>query len=125
MKKILIVDDEKEVLDMLGDFFSSRGYTTITAADGEEALKNFDENIPDIIICDIKMPKMDGYQFLKTLRNTRRWVPVIILSALTEPINIFKGYDCAADYYITKPIILGDALKAVQTMLSIAPLRKT
>ena len=125
MQKILVIDDEAEILNLLNEFFSSRGYTVVTALDGDEGLQKFDAETPDVILCDIKMPKKDGFQFLKELRNLRKWVPVIIVSALTEPVNILKGYEFEADYYITKPINLPDALKAVQIMSSLIPLRKS
>ncbi|MCM8760985.1 MAG: response regulator [Candidatus Omnitrophica bacterium] len=124
MEKILVIDDEKEISDMLTDFLSPRGYNVISAANGEEGLKKFDSEAPNIVICDIKMPVKDGFQFLKELRDSRKWVPVIILTALTEPASILKGYDLQADYYITKPIDLNEMLKAIQIMLSLAPLRK-
>lgn len=124
MQKILVVEDESDALGMLSDFFSSRGYTVATALDGEEGLKKFDSENPDVVICDIKMPRKDGFQFLQELRSSRKWTPVIILSALIEPHNIMKGYSLEADYYITKPVNLEDALKAVQIMFSLIPLRK-
>lgn len=125
MQKLLVIDDETEILNLLNDFFSSRGYEVSTAMDGDEGLQKFDAVSPDVILCDIKMPKKDGFQFLKELRSMRKWVPVIIVSALTEPVNILKGYEFEADYYITKPINLPDALKAVQIMSSLIPLRKS
>ncbi len=124
MQKVLVIDDEREVNDMLGDFLGPRGYGVISATNGEEGLKKFDSESPDIVICDIKMPVKDGFEFLKELRGSRRWVPVVILTALTEPANILKGYGLQADYYLTKPINLNEVLKAIQIMLSLAPLRK-
>jgi DNA-binding response OmpR family regulator len=124
MAKILLIDDEPEAVDMLKGFLSERGHSIVEAYDGDEGLKKFDAENPDIIICDIKMPKKDGFQFLKEMRTSRKWVPIIIVSALTEPANIMKGYDFEADYYITKPINLEDVLKAVKIMLSLITLRK-
>ena len=124
MQKILVIDDEKEVLDLLKEFFTSRGYAVATALDGDEGLKQFDLENPDIVLCDIKMPRKDGFAFLKELRSNRRWVPVVIISALTDPATIFKGYDMEADYYVGKPMDLNEVLKAIQIMLSLAPLRK-
>ena len=124
MPKILIIDDEKDISDILTGFLEPRGYGVTSASNGEEGLRKFDAEKPDIVICDIKMPIKDGFQFLKELRGSRAWVPVVILTALTEPANIMKGYDLEADYYITKPVDLNEVLKAVQIMLSLAPLRK-
>ena len=124
MHKILVIDDEKEVTDLLRDFLSSRNYAVKTAIDGEEGLKMFDAERPDIVLLDIKMPKKDGFQFLKEVRASKKWIPVIIISALTEPANMLKGYNLEADYYITKPLNLPEILKAVNLMLSLVPLRK-
>jgi DNA-binding response OmpR family regulator len=124
MKKILVIDDEVEILGVLSEFLSARGYAVATAMDGEEGVRKFDSEKPDLVMCDIKMPKKDGFQFLKEIRQSRKWVPVIIISALTEPANILKGYDFQADYYLTKPLDLNEMLKSVEIMISLAPLRK-
>ena len=124
MQKILVIDDEKDISDILAGFLEPRGYAVTSASNGEDGLRKFDAENPDIVICDIKMPVMSGFEFLKELRDSRKWVPVVILTALTEPANIMKGYDLEADYYITKPVDLNEVLKAIQIMLSLAPLRK-
>lgn len=123
-KKILLIDDEKEAVDMITGFLGPRGFNIVPAFDGEEGLSRFDAEQPDIILCDIKMPKKDGFQFLKELRESRRWVPVIIISAMTEPVNVLKGYGFEAEYYLTKPLDMEKVLKSVNIMLSLAPLRK-
>ena len=87
-------------------------------------LVKFDSETPDLVVCDIKMPRKDGFQFLKDVRTSKKWVPIIIVSALSDPHNILKGYDFQADYYLTKPVDLNELLKAVEIMLSLAPLRK-
>lgn len=124
IKKILIIDDEPAILTTLSEFFSARGYSSATALDGEEGMKKYDTEKPDLVLCDIKMPKKDGFQFLKEVRSSKRWVPIIIISALTDPSSMLKGYDFKADYYLTKPLDLNETLKAVEIMLSLAPLRK-
>ena len=124
MEKILLIDDEKDIVEIMSEFLSARGYAIAKAYDGEEGVQKFDSEKPDVVVCDIKMPRKDGFDFLKEVRSSRKWVPVIIISALSEPAAIMKGYDFEADYYITKPINLEDALKAIQIMLSLIPLRK-
>lgn len=124
MQKILIIDDEPEITSTLSEFLSARGYAVASAMDGEEGLRKFDEENPDLVMCDIKMPKKDGFQFLKEVRASKRWVPIIIISALTDPSSMLKGYDFQADYYLTKPLDLSDTLKAAEIMLSLAPLRR-
>jgi len=124
MHKILIIDDEKEIVTMLSEFLSHRGYAVAKALDGEEGLKKFDTEDPDLVLCDIKMPRKDGFQFLKEVRASRKWVPIIIISALDDPASVLKGYDFQADFYLSKPIDLKEALRSVEIMLSLAPLRK-
>ena len=123
-EKILIIDDEKEFLDTINTFFASRGYAVTSALDGEEGLKMFDKENPDMVLCDIKMPRMDGFQFLKELRAKKKWIPVIIMTALSDITDVLKSYKFEADYYITKPVNLENALKAVKIMSSLIPLRK-
>ena len=125
MGKILVIDDEVEVVNLLKDFISPRGHNVTTALNGEEGLRKFYSDNPDLVICDLKMPRIDGFEVLKRLRSGNRWVPVIILTALTDPGNTMKGYALEADYYVTKPVDLDSILKAVQLMLSLIPLRKT
>ena len=122
--KILIIDDEPEFRETIRGFLRERGYNIITAGDGEEGLKRIQEDSPDLVLLDLKMPKKDGYGLLKNIRENREWVPVIIISALAEPKDIFKGYDFEADYYLTKPLNLENLLRAIQIMLSLIPLRK-
>ncbi len=125
MQKILIIDDEKEIVELFSDFFTSRGYGVSQAFDGEEGLKKFDFDNPDIVMCDLSMPRKDGFAFLKEIRSAaRKWVPVIIVSAMSDPSNIMKGYEFEADYYLTKPVDLEKLSKTLQVMLSLAPLRK-
>ena len=125
MQRILIIDDEKTVVDMLSDFLITQGYAVSKAYDGEDGIRKFDSDKPDIVMCDIKMPRKDGYAFLEEIRSSRNWVPVILVSAISDPVNIMKGYAFEADYYITKPINLENTLKTLKIMLSLAPLRKT
>ena len=124
MQRILIIDDEEAVVEMLAEFLSARNYDISRAYDGGEGVQKFDSDMPDIVMCDINMPQKDGFEFLREIRSSRKWVPVIIVSGLSEPANIMKGYDLEADYYLTKPINLEETLKAIQIMLSLAPLRK-
>jgi len=123
MEKILIVDDENDVVNIIKDFMSERGYAVVTASNGEDGLAKFDKEKPDIVISDIKMPKKDGFQFLKEMRETRKWVPVILISGLAEHSNVLKGYEFEADYYIPKPINLESLLNAVKIMISLSSLR--
>ena len=124
MAKILLMDDDPGIIKNLGIFLSERGFQIVSASDGEEGLSVFDKEKPDLVICDLKMPKKDGFQFLKDIRAQRAWVPAIIISGLNETADIMKAYKHEADYYLTKPLDLEELLKGVKIMLALAPQRK-
>lgn len=126
--KILIADDEDVVLEILAKKIASQDYEVITAKDGQEAWSKIVSEFPDIIILDLVMPKMDGWTLLRQLRqnpSTKRWQPVIIVSALNELENFKKGMDLEADHYLTKPCPSEDILKAIRLMLSLIPQHNT
>ena len=126
--KILIADDEDVVLEIMAKKIASQGYEVIIARDGQEAWNKILSEIPDIIILDLNMPKMDGWATLSQLRlhpPTKRWQPVIIVSAQSELENFKKGVSMEADHYLTKPCQIEDVLKAIRLMLSLIPQRNT
>lgn len=122
--KVLLIDDEPDFVEVIRGFLQDRGYEVAVACDGEDGLRQYDAASPDLVLLDLKMPKKDGYEFLKEIRANRKWVPVVIMSALSEPKNIFKGYEFEADYYLTKPINLESLSRVVLIMISLIPLRK-
>lgn len=126
--KILIADDEDVVLEIMARKIASQGYEVITAKDGQEAWDKIVSNVPDVIILDLNMPKMDGWALLSRLRQnppTKRWQPVIIISARNELESLQKGINLEADHYLTKPCQIEDILKAIRLMLSLIPQRNT
>jgi CheY-like chemotaxis protein len=126
--KILIADDEEVVLEIMARKIASQDYEVITAKDGQEAWNKIVSEFPDVILLDLNMPKMDGWAVLSQLRNnppTKRWQPVIIVSAQNELENFKKGMDMEADHYLTKPCSIEDILKAIRLMLSLVPQRNT
>ena len=104
MKKfcILVVDDEKRILNFLRTKLKASGYEVLTAASGMEALEQVQAQEPDLILLDILMPKMDGFETLKNLRSFSA-TPVIVLSAKGSDIDKIKGLGLGADDYIPKP----------------------
>jgi DNA-binding response OmpR family regulator len=104
-RKILVVDDEPYIVEMVEVNLLKAGYKVITAYDGEEALKKVEEEIPDLIICDVNMPKMDGFEVLKRLKSNMatRYIPVVMLTARTGDEDVFKGWQLKAEQYLTKP----------------------
>ncbi|MDO4938388.1 MAG: response regulator transcription factor [Lachnospiraceae bacterium] len=101
--KILVVDDEERVRKLVKDYLSLKGYTVVEASNGQEAVEKFlgDKDI-DLIILDVMMPVMDGYETLKTIRQYSR-VPVIMLTARTDEEDELRGFGLEADEYIGKP----------------------
>ena len=102
-KTILVVDDEKPIVDILTYNLQKEGYSTLEANDGEEAIKIATEKKPDLILLDIMLPKVDGLTVCKKLRHTLN-VPILILSAKDEEIDKILGLELGADDYITKPL---------------------
>lgn len=127
MAKILIADDEPEILELSAKKISEAGYEVVTARNGQEALNRIYADSPDVIILDIRMPKLDGFEVLKRLRENplpEKWQPVIIVSALGDLEDMKKGYSLEADYYITKPCNMTAILNGIQTMMHLIPVRK-
>lgn len=104
--KILVVDDSPENLLLLNQHLNKLGYETVSAKDGEEAVKAYQAQRPDLVIMDVVMPKMDGYQATARIRHldTERWVPILFLSALTDDNERTKGLEAGGDDYLAKPV---------------------
>mgnify|MGYP001767856970 CR=1 FL=1 len=115
-RKILVVDDTLNMLKMISDFLVSQDYEVLTAADGKEALESFAAETPDLILLDIMMPNMDGYQFIRELRKESD-TPVIMITAKQQEAEIIKGFDLGADDYITKPFHLRELLVRMRAVL--------
>lgn len=124
-EKILIIDDEKNFLDLLKSQLELQGYAVSTAMNGIEGLKKVEEESPNLIICDIKMPKKNGYEVLDEIRRVKNsWVPFIMLSALSDFDNIKQAYDGDSDFYISKPVQLDMLTKNIRTLLNLAKNRE-
>ncbi len=124
--KILLADDEEIVLEIMAKKIASQNYEVITAKDGQEAWEKIVKEVPDVIILDLNMPKMDGWAVLSLLRSnppTKRWQPVIIVSAQNEIGDFQKGMNMQADHYLSKPCQIETVLKAIRLMLSLIPQR--
>ena len=115
-RKILVVDDTRNVLVLLNDFLSSQDFEVLTASDGREALEAVHESHPDLILLDIMMPNMDGYQFISRLRRETD-IPVIMITAKQQEADIIRGFELGADDYITKPFRLRELLVRMRAVL--------
>ena len=101
-ERILIVDDEKEIRDLIDIYLKGEGYDTIKAENGEEALNILSSNDVDLIILDIMMPKVNGIEACLKIREERE-MPIIMLSAKSEDMDKILGLNTGADDYLTKP----------------------
>ncbi len=103
--RILVVDDEIYIVHILDFSLGMEGYEVITALDGEQALEKMRNEKPDLIVLDIMMPKLDGYEVCKTIKGSPETahIPVILLSAKGRNVDQKLGFDVGADDYITKP----------------------
>jgi len=103
MKKILIVDDEPNIVMALEFSLKKKGFDVLIARDGKEAITVFDANTPKVIVLDVMMPKLDGFEVLKHIKSKHPDSRVIFLSAKSKKEDIQKGLDEGADKYFTKP----------------------
>ena len=102
MAKILVVDDEASIVTMLAYNLKKEGYDVVTAEDGEVALEKFESENPDLLLLDIMMPKMDGYEVCLKIREKSN-VPIIMLTARADEVDKVVGLEMGADDYVTKP----------------------
>lgn len=118
---ILIVDDVPRNLQVLGTILNPEGYLVTPANSGKQALKIIDKRHPDLILLDIMMPEMDGYEVCETLKHSpaTKDIPIIFLTAKTEPQDIVKGFEIGGSDYITKPFNPTELLARVSTHLEI------
>ena len=113
-KRVLIVEDEKNIVDILSFNLSKEGYETLEAYDGQAGLQLALEQDPDLILLDLMLPKMDGFDVCRNLRQAGRNTPVIMLTAREEETDKVLGLELGADDYITKPFSMRELLARVK-----------
>ncbi len=104
-RKILAVDDERHIVRLVQVNLERQGYQVVTAFDGKEALEKVESEHPDLIVLDVMMPYMDGFEVLKNLKKNAvtRDIPVIMLTAKAQDADVFRGWQSGVDCYLTKP----------------------
>ena len=119
MKKILIVDDEADIIEILQFVLESQGYECITAFDGEEGLKLAREASPDLIILDVMMPKINGYKISRLLKYDNKYkdIPILMITARAQEEDKIIGEETGADEYITKPFKVEYVVEKVKEYL--------
>ncbi len=113
---ILAVDDEPHVLRLIKANLESSNYRVLTATDGEEAVRSVENELPDLVILDIMLPKMDGYAVCGRIREFSS-VPIIMLTARSAQVDLVHGFEVGADDYLTKPFDVTELLMRVQAVL--------
>ncbi|MBE9224483.1 response regulator transcription factor [Phormidium sp. LEGE 05292] len=118
-KKLLLIDDDPNLILLVKDYLEFRGYEVITAENGRQALEVLENDTPDLIICDVMMPEMDGYTFVKHVRENPQtnWIPVLFLSAKGQSQDKVKGLNTGADVYMVKPFEPEELVAQVESSL--------
>ena len=115
-KRILVVDDEKSIVDILKFNLQKEGYQVFTGADGQEGLEVFESCHPDLVLLDVMMPKLSGYDVCRKIRE-KSMTPVIMLTARTEEVDTVLGLELGADDYVTKPFSMRELMARVRANL--------
>ncbi len=120
-RKILIVDDEVYILHILDFSLGAEGYEVITAADGEEALAKARGEKPDLVVLDVMMPKVDGFEACRRLKNDpeTRELPVILLTAKGREVDRKMGIEVGADDYMVKPFSPSKLIQKIESFLNV------
>lgn len=122
-EKILIVDDEKPIVDILTYNLKKEGYTTIEAYNGEDAVKMALEERPDLILLDVMLPKMDGFSVCRQVRESMN-TPILMLTAKEDEVDKIVGLELGADDYITKPFSVRELVARIKANLRKTPSRQ-
>ena len=117
MFHILVVDDDKNTRLLMRAVLENAGYTVSTASDGESALELMDREHTDLVVLDIMMPRMDGYEFTRTLREAQNNLPILMVSAKQLPSDKHKGFLVGTDDYMTKPVDEEEMLLRIRALL--------
>ena len=102
MKSILVVDDERNIVELVRLYLEKEGFAVVSASDGEQALVQYERSRPDLVVLDLMLPKLDGFEVCRELRR-RGDVPILMLTARSEDVDAIVGLELGADDYVTKP----------------------
>ncbi len=120
MKKVLIVDDEKDIVETLKFMLEAEGITCMTAYDGEEALSKVKTEKPDLVILDVMLPKINGYKVCRLLKFDKKYknIPILMVTARSQEEDKAIGEETGADEYITKPFNIDDVVNMAKIYLN-------
>lgn len=119
-KNILVIDDSNTNLVLLESLFKRNGYRVFSALNGKQALELIVKTVPDLIFLDLKMPEIDGFEFMKLLKNNPNWaeIPVVILSAISDRETIIQGIEMGVVDYLTKPLEIEKVINLTRNILN-------
>lgn len=116
-KVIAVIDDEKKIRDMIKSYLNNEGFDTVEAEDGISAVQLIEDHPVNLVLLDVMMPKMDGFQALREIRRVHRKIPVIMLTAKSDEIDKLLGLEMGADDYITKPFSMRELTARMRAVL--------
>jgi DNA-binding response OmpR family regulator len=122
MKKLLIVDDEVEIANSIQYVMNQEGFATLLAHDGHKAMQLIESEKPDLIILDLMMPGLDGYEVCRRVRANDRKTPILMLTARTSEIDTVVGLELGANDYISKPVRIRELVARVKAHLRESPI---
>ncbi len=115
--RILIVEDEKRLADTLAEILAEHKYTVDVAYDGEHGFDDAMSGIYDAVVLDVMLPRMNGFEIVRQMRQDGNHIPVLLLTAKTDTADKVSGLDCGADYYLTKPFETEELLACLRALL--------
>ena len=127
LRRVLVADDDPDIIELLRLNLEAQGYAVVAARDGEEARSMALQLVPELIVLDVMMPKMDGLEVLAALKGhaSTRDIPVVMLTAKASDADVWSGWQAGADYYITKPFDLEELLRFIEYLQTNATERST
>ncbi|KUG08535.1 response regulator transcription factor [Solirubrum puertoriconensis] len=121
MPSVLLIEDEPALGMIVKDSLEVRGFAVQYAADGEEGLKLFRQQCPDIVVADVMMPKLDGFSLAEQIRRENRTVPIIFLTARSQPADVVRGFELGGSDYLKKPFSMDELIVRIRARLGQAP----
>lgn len=120
--KIIVIEDDPHILKLISQTLQREGYEVVTATDGSEGLRKVRETHPHLVILDISLPGLDGYQVCHHLRSEHATskLPVIMVTAMSRPSDQRRGFETGADDYLSKPFVLSELITRIRSLLFFA-----
>ncbi|MET6999268.1 response regulator transcription factor [Chitinophaga defluvii] len=117
MAKVLLIEDEWQLGQIVKDSLEMRGFDMLYAADGREGLQMFQQHKPDVVVLDIMMPNMDGFMVTAEIRKTDKYTPIIFLTAKSQTVDVVKGFELGGNDYLKKPFSMDELIVRIKALL--------